>query len=558
MTGKIIDAVRSRYTGGTSKADVAKPVADTSFEPAAGAAQTARIGESFDTAFSGKVPTSWDIQQLAAGQMKPEVVAAALKASLLSGNAGTVKKAVETLQIAESFQNQHDVQAKAFAGTGYDVQRWPGLQVKLTAPEAYKMAQTLGGQAHEVLAMLHREGLLQVEVPDGYKPFGEYRPRPEAYLSGSRGTPLPRGDAKTHKESWENNLIAGRNIRDAVRETAEYNASKAGGADKVKMTCPFANGNHAKGASFENAQFKADPSAPAWVKELLAQPGPGRVRISSSATNPNEPDQMQHQTGVRVAIPFGGSLDDPTTTRIDLTLNTGPETHAESGRDHTEFTKRFSVPRDGIAGSNVTRIAKHLFDGQGDGIKGRLSEFKERIDEVRVAVGATKQAEKETFNEHVFWGRHSFFFGGKHVQVRMEVIEPTSFKDIRRSKDPNADINEIKNTIAAGGLKLRMYMAEIPEGKPELVEKENWKGVEWWPAGTIELPPQQSDDGSAAAAWFKKTPHVPAGANKLFQAEGIGRDRVHVYAASGQMRTGWKEGDGLAEPRWDGKLGMGW
>src|SRR5690606_22449194 len=110
---------------------------------------------------------------------------------------------------------------------------------------------------------------------------------------------------------------------------------------------------------------------------------PGRVRISSSATDPNEPDQQPHQTGIRIAIPFGGSLDHPTTSRMDLTLNTGAETHAESGRDHTEFTKRFTVPRDGLAGSRLVRITKHLFDGQGEGVKGKLSEVKERIDEVK-------------------------------------------------------------------------------------------------------------------------------------------------------------------------------
>ena len=62
------------------------------------------------------------------------VVAAALKASLLSSDPAKVKKAVETLQIAESFQNQHRVQAEAFKDTGYDVQKWPGLKVQLSAP----------------------------------------------------------------------------------------------------------------------------------------------------------------------------------------------------------------------------------------------------------------------------------------------------------------------------------------------------------------------------------------------------------------------------------------
>ncbi|MBL8953083.1 MAG: hypothetical protein JNK82_20065 [Myxococcaceae bacterium] len=558
MTAKISDTIRSRYTGGAAKTDGIAPAPQASFEPARGGAQVARVTTAYDGRVADPVPTSWDIQQLAAGQGNPQIVAAALKQALLTTNPAAVKKAVETLQIAESFQNQHRVQSAAFEGTGYDVQRWPGLTVQLSAPEAYQVAQTLGGPAHEVLAMLHREGLLEVEVPGGHGPFGEFQARPEAYLSGSRGTPAPRGDAKTMKESWNNNLIAGQTIRDAVKEVAEFNATKAGGAGQVKMTCPFAHGNHAKGASFGNARFQADPAAPAWVKDLLSQPGPGRVRISSSATDPNEPDQQPHQTGIRIAIPFGGSLDDPTTTRMDLTLNTGPETHAESGRDHTEFTKRFTVPRDGLVGSKPVRIAKHLLDGQGDGLAGKLSEVKERIDEVRVALGATRQAKKETFNEHVFWGRHAFFAGGRHVQVRIEVVEPTSFADIRRSKDPNADLNEIKRTIASGGLKLRMYVAEIPPGRPELVEQENWKDVSWWPAGTIELPPQDSDPASPHSAWFHKTPHVPVGANKLFQAEGIGRDRVYVYAASGQMRTGWRDGDGLDTPKWDGSRGMGW
>ncbi len=556
MTAKISDALRSRYPG-MPQVDAPAPKPDTSFDAGSGGQPVSRVTTAYDARPSGKVPTSWDVQQLAAGQSSPQVVAAALKASLVSGNPASVKKAIETLQIAESFQNQHRVQSEAFAGTGYDVQRWPGLKVELTLGEAQQVLNALGGASgHEVLAMLHREGL--IEVKDIPVPFGAFGARPEQYLSGSRGTPAPRGDAKTMRESWDNNLIAGRNIREAVKEVAEHNAGKAGGAAKVQLKCPFANGNHAKGAAFGNAKFQADPSAPAWVKDLLSQPGPGRVRISSSATDPNEPDQQPHQTGVRIAIPFGGSLDDPTTSRMDLTLNTGPQTHAESGKDHTEFTKRFSVPRDGVQGSKAVRIAKHLFDGQGEGLKGKLSEVRERIDEVRVALGATTQAKRETFDEHVFWGRHSFFVGGKHMQVRVIVVEPKDFKDIRRSKDPNADLNEIKATLAREGLKLRLEMTELPEGHPELIEQENWKDAEWWPAGTIELPPQDSDPSSAHSEWFKKVPHVPAGANKLFQAEGIGRDRPYVYAASGQMRTGWKEGDGLEAPKWDGVRGMGW
>lgn len=558
MPGKLADAVRSRYTASQlQKTDGPQPTtATTTFESGGATPQIDQVGSGFQSRSPASVPTAREIHQLAAGQASPQVVATALKASLLSGNPVTVRKAVETLQIAESFQNQHDVQAEAFAGTGYDVQRWPGLKVTLTSDEAKQVTSALGGQPNEVLAMLQREGL--VDVPGVAKAFGDFRPRPEAYLAGSRGVPAPRGDAKTMKESWENNLTAGRNIRDAVREVGEFNANKAGEAGKVAMTCPFAQGNHAKGASFGNAKWQADPAAPTWVKDLMAQSGPGRVRISSSATDPNEADQQPHQTGLRIAIPFGGSLDDPTSSRMDLTLNTGAETHAESGKDHTEFTKRFTVPRDGLAGTQAARLVKHLFDGQGEGIKGKLSEVKERIDEVRVALGATRQAKKETFDEHVFWARHSFFVGGKHVQVRIEVAEPNTFKDIRRSKDPNADLNEIQRGIAAGGLKLRMFMAEIPPGRPELVEQENWQDVQWFAAGTIDLPAQQSDPTSAASAWFQKTPHVPAGANKLFQAEGIGRDRPYVYAASGNMRTAWKEGDGLKEPAFDGTRPLGW
>ena len=79
------------------------------------------------------------------------------------------------------------------------------------------------------------------------------------------------------------------------------------------------------------------------------------------------------------------------------------------------------------------------------------------------------------------------------MQVRIEVEEPKNFRDIRNSKDPNADLDEIRRTIGTSGLKLRMYLAEIPEGRPELIEKENWQGVKWFWGGTVELPPQQSD-----------------------------------------------------------------
>lgn len=553
MSGKIVDRPRyTQVTGGPQQPAV------TPFEapPGAGTAPVAGVTTTFEARPAGAVPTSWDIQQLAAGQGSSAVVAEALKASLLSGNATKVKKAIETLQIAESFQNQHRVQAAAFEGTGYDVQRWPGLEVELTPDDARRVMASLGGQSHDALAMLFREGLITVRGERA--PFGDLSPRSEAYLSGSRGVPAPRGDAKTMKESWANNLVAGRNIREAVRDVAAYNASKPGEAAKVQMKCPFSQGNHSKGAAFGNAKFSVDPSAPPWVKDLLSQAQPGRVRISSSATDPNEPDSQPHQTGVRIAIPFGGSLDDPTTSRLDLTMNTGDLTHAESGKDHTEFTKRFTVPREGLAGSKPVRIAHHLFDGQGEGLIGKLSEVKERITEIKVALGATGQAKKETFDEHVFYGRHSFFVAGKHMQVRLEVVEPTDFKDIRRSKDPNADLDEIKRTIGTSGLKLRLYLAEIPPGRPELVEQESWKDVSWFSAGTVELPAQLSEPTSAASEWFQKTPHVPVGANKLFQAEGIGRDRPYVYAASGNLRTAWKPGDGLDEPPYDGSRPQGW
>lgn len=484
------------------------------------------------------VPTAWELHQVAAGSLDPVVVAQGLRKGLLSADPVVVAKAIESLRIAESFQAQHRSHAEAFAGTGYDVQPWPGLVVELSPDEAKKVLKRAkesrydgGAPAGDILGMLVKEGLLKASDGTHVSLFGVVQDLYRAYLPGSRAALLPRGDVADFQEAWRNNLEAAATIRKAVHDVAAYN-TKAG---KVKMGCPFSQGNHAKGSSFDGARLIADGNAPEWIQDLFAHAGPGRVRISSSATDPNEPDQKPHQTGFRLVIPIGGPLEDPNTPRIDLTANTGAKTHAESGLEHTRFTEQFSVPRKGVAGLQPVRIAQHLTSRKP----------LERISEIAVALGATKQAAKERFHEHDLYGRHSFFIGGRHVQVRFQIEGPTNFPDIRGHKDPNADLNAIKQGIAKGGLKVAMYLTEIPEGRPELVNDEDWKKAHWYRVGTVQVPAQEANPNSEAAQWFERTPHVPVGPNKLFWGEGIAADRALVYRESGKMRTDWKAQDGL-------------
>jgi hypothetical protein len=491
------------------------------------------------------VPGAWEIQQLVSGQITPEAVSKSLHAALLSTNPHVVDKAVQTLEIAESYSNQRRVQTSAFANTGYYVQTWPGLDIQLTDADVQQITENVkrqdgGLDALQTLAMLCREGIVKTSR---ISPFGELDPKAIKHLPGSRGTPTPRGDAHTHEQAWANNLRAARMIQQVVRDVAAYNTAKTRGleAEGLEQACPFNRGNHAKGIAFEKVAFQVDAGAPEWVQDLMSKPGLGRMRISGSQTDPFEPDSEPHQTGIRLSIPFGGSLDDPRTPRLELTANTGARTHAESGLDHVSFTQHYSVPVDGLWGTRLGRIAKHFIDG---------GEVLERAREIKTALDATKQAAEESFHEHVFFARHAFFVGGRHVQVRFEVLAPRSFRKTQGDSDPNADLNEVKRTVSLEGLKLAMYLGEIPEGSPELIEQEAWADVPWHRAATIEVPPQNASADSTAAQWFDQVPHVPAGANKLFQAEGIGRDRVAVYTASGQMRAEWKPGDGL--DKWQG------
>lgn len=484
------------------------------------------------------VPTAWELHQVAAGSLDPAVVAQGLRKGLLSAEPVVVAKAIESLRIAEAFQAQHRSHAEAFAGTGYDVQPWPGLVVELSPEEAKTVLKRAkasryegGAPARDILGMLVKEGLLKANDGTDVSLFGVVQDLDRAYLPASRAALLPRGDVADFQEAWRNNLEAAATIRKAVHDVAAYN-TKAG---KVKMGCPFSQGNHAKGTSFDGARLITDGNAPEWIQDLFAHAGLGRVRISSSATDPHEPDQKPHQTGFRLVIPVGGPLEDPNTPRIDLTANTGAKTHAESGLEHTRFTEQFSVPRKGVAGLQPVRIAQHLAS----------TEPLERISEIAVALGATKQAAKERFHEHELYGRHSFFIGGRHVQVRFQIEGPTDFADIRRSKDPNADLNAIKDGVAKGGLKVAMYLTELPEGRPELVNEEDWKQAHWYRVGTVHVPAQEASPNSEAAQWFERTPHVPVGPNKLFWGEGIAADRALVYRESGKMRTEWKPQDGL-------------
>lgn len=476
------------------------------------------------------VPTLADLESLKSGELKPEDVAAALKQSLLSKNPQVASKAVQTLQAAESYTRKAEEDRKNYAGTGFTPFHFPKLQIALDSEETgtfmQRMVQMGNRKTVDVLLMASDRGLLKT-TPDHTFHFHRgimgLHTGESALLPGSDGHEAPRG-AKTFQEEWKVQVEPGlQNIRDAIVETA-----KVRGAG-----CPYARGNHAKGIAFDRAEMKLDPQAPSWMRDLVGSSlQGGMIRVSGSQTNPDQPDQESHMPGIRVVFPVKGTLGGDATQLIDITANTGSSTHAQTAAEHTQFTKDISTPKSGLAGLRPVRAATHALGALlGPG------KVMDRIRAMRNAVQVTDMAMGQRFHEHQFFGRHAFFVGGRYVQVRFEVVEPKNFPDPRDSNHPNARLNAVQDTVARQGMKLAMYMTELPEGNPNMVEQEGWKGLPEVKLATIAVPAQTVDNHGKASQWFEDVPHVPGGQDKVFHAAGLGRHRVPVYMQSGKVRN---------------------
>lgn len=479
------------------------------------------------------VPSVSDLEALKSGDADVKEVAKDLKKALLSSDPKVLKKAVQTLQIAESYSRKAQADEKNYAGTGFRAMHFPRLEMPFNKKEleqvSAQLAKSNDSKTVDIMLMAERTGLLQ--LPEGksllqHPKLLELHTQNPARLPGSDGRESPRGGAANFKEEWEHEVKPGiKNIREAIVDTA-----------KVKGPgCPYARGNHAKGVSFDDAKFKIDNQAPGWAKDLF---GPsiegGMIRISGSQTDPDQPDQEAHMPGIRIAFPVKGNLQDGSSQMIDITANTGSTTHAQTAAEHTQFTKDISVPKRGLANLRPSRAIRHALGGLKLFGNGKVVD---RVKAMKNAVDVTDMAMEERFHEHKFFARHAFFVGGRYVQVRFEVVEPKDFPDPNKSNHPDARLNAVESTVEKKGLKLAMYMTELPDGNPDMVEQEGWKGLPETRLATIEVPPQEHDKHSAASKWFDDVPHIPGGPDKMFHAVGLGRHRVPIYMESGRVRN---------------------
>mgnify|MGYP000347603460 CR=1 FL=1 len=480
------------------------------------------------TSAKDKVPGLGALEALKAGDAHVDDVATALKAGLLAAHPAARKKAASTLQVAESYARKAQQDAVNYAGTGFRALPFPSLKIALSAAETTslvrKLVQGKDGNVVDIVRMAQREGLLTPTPADAFNDakLDTVADGKSGRLAGSDGRESPR-DADSFHDEWVNTVEPGlQNIRSAIISTARARGG----------SCPYAHGNHAKGVAFGGAEMKVNKNAPQWAQDLFGdQLSGGMIRVSGSQTNPDQPDTEAHMPGIRIAFPLTGQLDGSATQLIDLTANTGDTTHAQTAAEHTRFTQNISVPKGRLSGSTPLRALRHALGGLLEG-KSPLR----RIRQMRNAVEVTGMANAQRFDEHVFHARHAFFVGGRYVQVTFKVVEPKPFVDGRQRDTPNGRLDAVSETVANKGMKLEMFITEMPDGNPDLVEQEGWKGLPSFALGTIELPPQTTDPTSEASDWFAKVGHVPAGADKVFHAVGLGRHRVPIYEESARLR----------------------
>lgn len=484
------------------------------------------------------VPSLRDLEALKVGAKSADEVAAALKEGLLSPNPTVVKKAARTLRTAEAYGRKAQADQQNYAGTGFWEMDFPKVQVRLSAQQTRQVLQnvvaTRDPQTAGSLLLAAKEGLVQTEPKgafDTHQAMQKMWPNDQpAILPGSHGTEVPlRG---SFVAEYQKDVEPGeRNIEQVVVETA-----KAAGA-----TCPFAQGNHAKGVAFGDGEFKVNAQAPEWVKDLVGDaPLKGAMmRISTSATSPDDHDNKPAQTGVRLVIPVIGKAGETNSSTWDVTANTGSTTHRPNPREHTEFTQALSVPRDGLSGTRVARLGRYLWGG----VKNR--NVIDRIKGIRAALEPTKEAMTTPFDEQNLFARHTLFVGGRYVQVRYDVVEPTDFK----VPDPSRKDGQLETKadgIKAHGVKIRVYMKELPaDADPALVEKEGWTNADLKDGqsfkefcfGEVAFDPQSSSPDSAASEFFEAYAHVPGRQSQIARGVGvIGRGRSPVYFASETAR----------------------
>lgn len=477
------------------------------------------------------VPSLADVESVRAGDLDPATMARALKDALLSPNPQVVKKAARTLQVVESYARKAAQDRSNYAGTGFVPFTFPKVDLRFSSSEAAALAGSVATTRDpatvDILFMATRRGVLTLDHPVAIlddKRLAGLSTGDSGLLKASEGLESPR-DAKTFHDEWVNEVEPGmRNIREVIIATAA-----ARGA-----SCPYARGNHAKGVEFENVKMKTADDAPEWVKDLFGDVVEGgMIRVSGSQTDPDEPDSKPHQPGVRLTLPLQGRLEDGSATQIfDITANSGNTTHANTGRKHTHFTKSLTTTKNNFFDVQPLRVARFVGGGLLNGEAG------ERIGQIRSAIGATKEANQQPFHEHDLFARHAYFVGGRYVQFRLKVIEPQDFPNPVDDKNPNARLDAVSDTVAARGMKVAMYITEIPQGRAELAEEEGWTGLESTEvlAGVFEVPPQVASSNSSAAKYMQEHAFIPGGEKMVATGVGLGRHRVAVYQASQDQR----------------------
>ncbi len=486
------------------------------------------------------VPSARDLLRVRSGDVPAEKVAAALVEALVSSSPAAVKKAARTLQVYESYRRKADQDAKNYAHTGFSAFKFPKLDLPLAAGDAKKLAAAAAGThdpaTADIVVMLLQRGILKASPADREALLADPALKKlttgdSGQLKASDGVEHPRGGCTGFFDEWNHEVLPGLdNIQKAIIETAK----------KRGATCPFARGNHAKGVEFGDVTMKTADAAPDWVKDLFGKVVKGgMIRVSGSQTNPDEPDSKPHQPGVRIVLPLEGSLDKGTARQVlDITANAGQTTHANTARKHTLFTERLTTAPDGtLADSTPGRLVRFLGEGIANG------ELFERIGEIKSAQDACSEANKQAFHEHQLYGRHAYFIGGRYVQFRVKVVEPTDFPNPSHDKAKNAALDAVSGTVAREGMKVALYVTEIPEGKPWLAEEEGWQGLRdtEYLAGTFEVPPQQATKDSAAHEWMHENTFAQS-KDLLAQPVGLGRHRIPAYHASWEQRLKHRPG----------------
>lgn len=338
-----------------------------------------RSTEMRSKAAAANVSTLKDVEALRADPGRAGTFAANIKAALLSQNPEAVRKAAGTLQIAESYQRKAMQDSVNYRGTGFRAFEFPKLSLDFDETETQNLIDSLKATTDttttDIVAFAERTGLVRTVPPDAIQTTPHLASRrsslrPDAEnapgrLRGSQGVEVPRG-APTFEQEWKKEVLPGiENIERAIQETHDFNLKDLEhkypdkSIQELQAMCPYAHGNHAKGISFDNLNLKVDEKAPVWAKELFGEVlQNGKLRVSGSQTNPNQPDSASHMPGLRIVFEEAG---------IDLTANPGDTTHANTARKHTEFTQDISVPKDGLSDSTAVRAAKHAADGLFEG-----------------------------------------------------------------------------------------------------------------------------------------------------------------------------------------------